>query len=130
MIKWDSKYELGIPHIDEQHQKLFQIADEAFRTLRDPFLVDKYDKVVNVIEELQEYAVYHFRAEEQYMQETRYPRFLSHKVEHDDFIKEVCNINLRAVDEDPEGYLVNILDFVVGWISNHILNSDLKIAGK
>lgn len=130
MIKWKDEYRLGIEVIDEQHAKLFEIAGEAYDIMKDYFSIDKYDHVVAIMDELKDYAVYHFETEEQYMQSIGYRKFLSHKVQHDDFVQKVASIDLRKIDENPEQYLLGILDFIVSWIDQHILGQDKLFAEK
>lgn len=130
MIKWKDDYSLGIKEIDEQHQKLFEIADRAYQILKDDFSIDKFDQVIAILEELKEYAVYHFQTEEAYMQKIGYRKFLSHKVVHDDFIKKVQETDLNKVDENPDKYLLEVLDFIMNWIDDHILGVDKAIVEK
>jgi len=124
MIKWKEEYSVGVEHIDAQHRKLFEIAGRAYDLLKDELITDKYDRIIAIIEELKEYAVYHFNAEEQYMKEIGYRKLLSHKVSHDDFIEKVNSIDFDQVDDNQNEYLLNTLDFVVNWIDRHILGQD------
>ncbi|NLB88014.1 MAG: hemerythrin family protein [Syntrophomonadaceae bacterium] len=130
MIQWKDDYSLGIEEIDKQHQRLFEIADQAYQILKDDFSIDKFDQVIAILEELKEYAVYHFKTEEEYMQKIGYRKFLSHKVIHDDFIRKVQETDLNKVDENPDKYLLEVLDFIVNWIDEHILGVDKAIVGK
>lgn len=59
MIKWSDEYLLGIDIIDEQHKELFRIAGDAYDLLKNEFYIDKYDRVVKLIEELKRYAAFH-----------------------------------------------------------------------
>jgi len=124
MIQWKDSYRLGIEEIDKQHQKLFEIANRAYDLLKNDMLVDKYDRIVSIIEELREYTIYHFGYEEKYMVSINYKKLLSHKVVHDDFIAKINEIDLDKVDESQDQYLAEILDFVVQWIEQHILGTD------
>ena len=128
MISWKEEYSVGVEFIDKQHKKLFEIADRAYELLKNDIYIDKYDKIIEIIEELKNYAVFHFNAEEAYMERIGYKRLLSHKVEHNDFIEKVKHIDLEEVDEDQDRYITDILDFIVNWISNHILKTDKKYA--
>lgn len=127
MIKWDDKFLIGVDIIDQQHKELFRIANDAYSLLKSEFYTDKYDKVVQLIEELKNYAVFHFETEENYMMEIGYKKFLSHKVVHDDFVEKVKKVNLEHMDENQDEYLTSILMFVVDWIENHILKTDKQI---
>ena len=127
MIKWKEEYRVGVALIDQQHQKLFEIANRAYNLLADEWRIDKYDDIIVILEELRDYALFHFSVEEEHMKKIGYQRFLSHKVEHDDFKKELNAVDLYKLDDDQETYLSNILSFVVTWIENHILKVDKQI---
>lgn len=130
MLKWKDEYVIGIDIIDEQHKMLFEIAQKAYELLTNDIYVDKYDRILNVIGELKDYAIYHFKCEEEYMLKIGYKRFLSQKVEHDEFIKKVNDIDFNKIDENQDAYLLSILDFIVDWTSEHILQKDKLIMQK
>jgi hemerythrin len=128
MIMWKEDYEIGIKHIDEQHEKLFEIADRAYKLLINEFSIDKYDKIIEILEELKEYTIFHFNSEEEHMLSIGYKKFFSHKVEHENFIKTINDIDLSTIDSNQDESVKNILEFVVNWIDAHILNEDKYIA--
>lgn len=130
MIKWKNDYELGVSHIDEQHKKLFEIAYNAYKLLINDFFTDKYDKIMEILEELKEYTVFHFKSEEEYMLSIGYKKFLSHKVEHENFINKINNIDLTKIDLNQDESVKEILEFIVDWIDKHILNMDKLIGVK
>lgn len=127
MIKWKEEYTIGVEHIDEQHRKLFEIAGRAYEVMRDSLSVDKYDQIMAILHELKEYTVYHFNSEEEYMQSIGYKKFLSHKVEHNDFIEKINSIDLDKIDEEQDKFILELLDFIVNWIDKHILGMDKMI---
>jgi len=127
MVKWKSDYEIGVSLIDEQHRKLFEIANSAYELLRNDFYVDKYDKIIEILGELKDYTVFHFKSEEEYMLSIGYKRFLSHKVEHENFINEINNVNLAEIDANQDESVKELLGFVVDWIDKHILDQDKLI---
>lgn len=127
LFGWKEEYSTGIPLVDEQHKKLFEIAGKTYALINDEFAVDKYDKIIELIEELKDYTVFHFKSEEEYMLSIGYRKFFSHKVEHDDFVEKINSIDYTQLDQDQDTYLRNILEFVVEWISNHILKLDKMI---
>ncbi|MFZ7104283.1 MAG: bacteriohemerythrin [Peptococcaceae bacterium] len=127
MITWKDAYKIGVEHIDEQHQELFRIAGKIYELLRDDLSIDKYDRILALIQELKDYTVFHFNSEEKYMQQAGYKKFLSHKVEHDDFIAKINDLDLEKIDFQQEQYIIDILDFVVKWIEHHILHRDKLI---
>jgi hemerythrin len=130
MIRWKDEYLIGVEKIDKQHQELFNITNRAYDLLDDEFVTDKYDKIINIIEELKQYTIFHFKEEEEYMLSIKYKRYFSQKVEHDEFVKKINDVNLRDIDVDQKKYLTDLLEFVIDWISSHILGSDKKITQK
>lgn len=127
MLKWKDDYLLGIDKIDEQHKELFRIAESAYSLLKSDYFVDKYNKIVEIIEELREYTIFHFQEEQKYMMSINYKRFFAHKIEHDDFIEKLNKVDLADVDSNQDKYIMDLLEFVVNWISEHILGTDFKI---
>lgn len=127
MIQWNDGFMIGVKDIDEQHKRLFDIANNAYQLLKNDLILDKYDQIVDIFEELKNYTVYHFAFEERYMAEIGYKKLLSHKVYHDDFIAKVNEVDFDKLDQAQEQYLIGILDFVVHWIQDHILEVDKRI---
>lgn len=124
------KYKTGIPQIDAEHEKLFEIGERAYQLLIDKFDMDKYDKIVGVIEELQGYTVYHFKHEEEYMESINYKRLFTQKMDHAGFIKKIYEVNLNKIDDNQDESIMGILTFLNEWLINHILQKDLLIAAK
>ena len=65
MYEMKDEFKTGIDFIDEQHSRLFEIADEAYNLLKNDFTIDKFDKVIDLIDELKDYTVFHFKSEEE-----------------------------------------------------------------
>lgn len=127
MIAWKDDFLVGIDEIDEQHKKLFAIANKAYELLNNDLYLDKYDRIVSIIEELKDYTVFHFTFEEEYMMKIKYKRFFTQKIQHESFMKKINEINLNEIDSDQDKSLLELLDFIINWISNHILIMDKQI---
>lgn len=128
MIIWKEEYQIGVPEIDAQHQKLFEICGRAYDLLKNEIYLDKYDKIIEILEELRNYTIYHFKSEEEYMKKIGYKRLLSQKVAHDDFVEKINNIDFKDIDEKQDAAILDILEFIIKWIENHILREDKKIS--
>jgi len=126
----EEKYKLGISHIDAEHEKLFEIGEKAYQLLINPYKVDKYDKIVAVLEELKKYTVYHFKNEETYMESINYKRLFTQKIDHSVFIEKVNDVDLTKIDENQDEAIMGILNFLNDWLINHILEKDLLISAK
>ena len=67
MYEMKPEYYTGIAQIDEEHKKLFEIADEAYELYKNEFIPDKYDHIAKILNELRDYTKIHFQHEEEYM---------------------------------------------------------------
>lgn len=124
MFKWKSEYEIGIELIDEQHKELFRIANSAYELLNNEYILDKFDKIMDLVEKLKDYCVYHFESEERYQLEIGYKKYFSHKVEHNDFIEKFKKLENDHIDRNQEKFIEGLLSFFVEWITDHILEKD------
>lgn len=127
MLKWHDKYLTGISIVDEQHKELFDIINATSELLSLPSHTDKYDEIVHILDKLYNYTVFHFNTEQDIMNTIKYPKMFSHKVEHDDFISKIAQVDLQAIDENQDAYLLEIIDFAVDWIGSHIVSRDFEI---
>ncbi|MHB8065963.1 MAG: bacteriohemerythrin [Ruminiclostridium sp.] len=130
MIEWKDDYLLGIEKIDEQHKRLFEIASEIYALMKNQLVTDKYDGIVKLISELKDYTIFHFTYEEEYMKSIGYRKYFTHKVEHEDFVEKINNVDMDKIDQDHEQYLLELMNFVVDWIAKHILETDKAYAIK
>ena len=127
------KYELtkdyltGIDEIDKEHARLFEIANECYDLVMDDEAIDRFDKIVALLEELRSYAATHFAHEEAYMERIQYERRFSERYQHLRFIQKLSEIDLDDIDENQQEYLLGILDFLARWLYGHIKVMDCRI---
>ena len=127
MYEFKEEYVTGIEQIDEEHTRLFEIADETYNLSRKEFLVDKYDQVIQILKELKEYATMHFEHEEAYMESIGYKKMFTQKVQHNAFCEKLNSWNLYDIDENSEEIVDEILNFLTNWLVSHILEHDKQI---
>lgn len=127
MYEMKDEFKIGVEMIDEEHRKLFELTNDVYILLQDKFTVDKYDKIISILNNLKEYAIYHFDSEEKYMESINYKRMFTQKIEHAKFIDTVNKLDFNHIDKDQEKYLFTILDFLTEWLTEHILKSDKLI---
>ena len=128
MYEMKDEFKTGIDFIDEQHARLFEIANEAYTLLKNDFTIDKYDKVIDLVDELKDYTVFHFNAEEEYMDSINYKRRFTQKIEHDAFIKKINEVDHKTIDSDPDKYILELLELLNQWLTGHILHNDKLIS--
>ena len=83
---WEECFELGDETIDEENQKLFIMAQEAFHQAT-PEQLDK--KIRLVVRYLYHYMKEHFRYEEALMHENEYPKLAKHLLMHRKIINQI-----------------------------------------
>ncbi|SMC21052.1 hemerythrin [Clostridium acidisoli DSM 12555] len=127
MFEMKDEFRTGIKIIDEEHEKLFEIAERVYQLLKNPFTTDKYDKIVLILEELKNYTEFHFKDEEEYMASINYTGLFTQKVQHAEFIKVFDNMDLKSIDSNQDESLMKVLDYISKWLVEHILKEDLKI---
>lgn len=119
--EWSDQLELGIPLIDEQHKRFFDLA-AGFAGNGDEV------RVMKTLVILSDYIRSHLRDEEALMKAAKYPGLEEHCRLHADFRRMLANLLGRArqmsLDEIAEEvkYLIN------GWFYQHIVTVDFEYA--
>lgn len=126
IFKWNERFCMGIEEINKQHKRLFEIGSELYELvlLRDG--EDNYDEIVRLIYDLKDYTIYHFNYEEQLMDKYGYIGMKEHKQEHNSFIDKISELEYKDIDMGQKKVMLEIIDFIANWITNHILKTDSK----
>ena len=124
------KYKTGIELVDDEHRRLFEIIKETNDLINTVYVHDKYDEIMQLLAELRQYTEIHFSDEEAFMEKIGCPELPSQKQAHAAFVEKLVDIDLNELDEiddNQQEYLAKLVDFLLGWLSNHILVADKKI---
>ncbi len=129
MYEMKPEYLTGIDFIDQEHARLFELAQETQDLLDDSVLLDKSDQIVELVSELVNYTRSHFAHEEEYQKSIQYPYITQHAAQHRQFESKLSEIDLDALSdfEQQNETVEDILDFLVDWLINHILRVDMKL---
>ncbi len=127
MYEFKEEFKTGIPQIDEEHKKLFEIADQIYELKNEEFMHDKYDNIRAILEQLREYTDTHFTHEEEYMRSIGYKNMFMQKVQHDALRQQMAEWDLDSIDENQDEAIDQMLTIVTDWLVNHILGYDKKI---
>lgn len=124
-IVWDPSFETGIAEVDAQHQHLVAIINE---------LVDAIGRapagtLKGIVSQLKDYALYHFRTEENIMEAAGYDGLVDHRDEHAQFVDQILLFDLDVILAS-EGLAWDMLHFLKGWLTNHILVVDKKFSAQ
>ncbi len=124
MFRWKDSFSCNIKTIDEQHQKLFELGGNMRELLSMNDSIDHYDEIMEILNELREYTIYHFNYEEGIMEKYDYDALEAHKQEHSAFIGKLNEISNKDIDENQKEAIMDILVFVADWIAVHIQQTD------
>lgn len=119
-LTWSNQFSVGIKEIDDQHKKLISILNDLSEARR----TEKGRKdIERILDELTQYTVYHFKAEEQYMERFNYKFKKEHKEEHDRFVAKVADF-IEGYKEERFMLTMAMMNFLMDWIKKHILGTD------
>ena len=123
IFPWNEHFNTGLPKIDQQHQKLVQLLNRVASCVA--FGSDA-ETLTTVFEDLEKYAVYHFRTEEEIWR-----RYLpndaleaDHEKAHGNFIEVI----LKLKGETGSNPTWDLLTFITRWLAAHILQSDRHLS--
>ena len=120
LFEWTDAYSVSVLRFDTEHKKLFSLINElndAMAEKRGRFVI------VRVLQELSEYARWHFRGEESAMRRSGYPELEQHIAEHRVFTSKVAEFHAEY-GENQAGIPIDVLLFLRDWLQKHILKTD------
>ena len=121
-LEWSSTYVTGIAQIDADHENLFMFVNVLHENVQKN---GPETNIAPVLTVLGEYVKMHFIREEKEMRRANYPGIVGHIEQHRAISRriqsdiELCNERRGKID------VVELLEFLKGWLSNHVLKSDM-----
>lgn len=127
-ITWNTRLETGLPALDEQHQRLFQILDGLTEQAERGRVLSPTE-VEAVVGELADYARHHFAHEIQLMLAARCDlrHIQTHVREHENFIRHVSLVR-EALDDSRNDEGAQLARYLAEWFTGHIAGLDLSMA--
>jgi len=125
---WDKNFLTGLDHVDEQHRALVDLINR-FSGLLEAGGISDPRELARVCEELTHYAKYHFSEEQMFMDELGVDsRHVAHHLrEHADFFLDLARMRAEVSAGVPEAAR-HLLEFLIHWLTAHILGSDQAMA--
>jgi hemerythrin len=122
IIKWSDEYSLGNEELDNQHKELFEIASKIHNIRPNPKAKEQIKKILY---DFSKYMLYHFKAEEEYMEKIGYPKLEEHRKIHQKFVGDVRDAlkeakGITAIKETIE-------TLTQEWLVEHITKVDVDI---
>lgn len=126
--EFTDEYLTGIDMIDREHRQLFEIIERASHLVRSWSTTDHFDEILHTLDELRKYTQNHFSDEEEYMRNIHYDGYDAQKRAHEAFISRLDELDPAEIEKNPRDYLESLVEFLLGWLIHHILQSDKKIS--
>jgi methyl-accepting chemotaxis protein len=124
LMEWTSALQVGHPGIDQQHQKLIEIANRLNAAMQAGQGREVSGTILN---ELVDYTVNHFGFEEGLMNTHGYVDRDRHLEEHRKLIQSVTEFK-RQFDAGTASVSIELMGFIRDWLVNHILKVDKALA--
>lgn len=117
---WLDEYKIGNDTVDQQHQYLFDLANQIVDPNNDPQKTH-----LNVLS-LHHYVREHFAYEEAVMKQCNFSGHDQHIKEHTQLIRKLNEIGTGIISGDigPD----YVMDFMRNWLLEHILKKDMAIS--
>ncbi|WP_224962440.1 bacteriohemerythrin [Geomonas subterranea] len=113
----------GNREIDAHHRHLV----ESFNAFLGAFRLRKQKEELGpLLDNLVDYATYHFSAEELWMMDMRYPDVAAHIEEHAAFVRRLSDIQRNFAAGRPAVSL-EVLAFLSSWLKTHMRKSDAQV---
>ena len=117
---------IGVPEIDDEHKRLFELIGEVDSALKAD--ADSVSTAMALLNEIKQYAVTHFAHEEAYMASIQDPELPRQQKEHQAFVDKVNSYRFSDINEDTAKELIlELLEYLSKWLMGHILGSDILI---
>lgn len=113
----------GVDLIDRQHFKYFSIVNSIMGSLCDK------DLKKTLFKDLNNYVIYHFKTEEDFMNKYDYDKTAQHVTQHDYFrdkIKELTRVCSKNCDFDIS-VKMKISALLIDWFVKHIQTTDKRL---
>ena len=122
LMEWRDSFSVGVTKLDDDHKRLIDLINRVDAT-------EKAGKSVQwVLEELRNYAEYHFKAEEERMKAAEYPEIEEHMREHKAFIEWLATVE-RTYNLAPDAHFhiaETVNEYLRDWLTHHILLVDMQ----
>ncbi len=121
-VAWNKSLSIGITLLDEQHKSLIRKLNDVSSAIENGL---GQREITKTLEFLSEYADFHFSAEEKHMKEHSYPGLEKQKIEHQEFMDTLSNLEQEFEEEGSTSALSDAInDFLFNWLTNHIQGLD------
>jgi len=122
-VVWDESLSVCIDVIDEHHRYLFDLVNDLINVIANKRGAKELVRVFNA---LTQYALVHFKAEEQMMVQYGYDGINRQKKQHNEFHEKLKELNAE-LHENPCTATIDIITYLQEWLVAHIRYEDAQL---
>jgi diguanylate cyclase (GGDEF)-like protein/hemerythrin-like metal-binding protein/PAS domain S-box-containing protein len=126
---WSSRFETGLREVDHQHANLVRMINSLSQLAIEG---TTREGLVSLLDELQDYAGYHFKTEEDLMQRHALNRdfIASHVHAHQSLYEQIRIVRDLTLNPDTTvpAAIGRLLPFLMKWLLFHVLGTDMRMA--
>ncbi len=121
---WSDNYKIGIPTIDAQHKRLFEIIGELQTALRTGLKSSDFERILQTLDQ---YKTRHFQLEEKYMAESAYPGLAEQQDAHQYFMKRFQELGEELAETGMTHPVVQAVQKeLTEWLKEHVTGLDME----
>jgi hemerythrin len=122
-LVFDRVLRVGIDEIDEDHSRLVDLFNLLNHSVTEG---DSPEYLAALLEELINCTAWHFSHEERLMLKHGYEGYAEHKLEHQDLINSVRQLQTDILAKGKLDASAD-LEFLERWLTGHILSDDMRL---
>ena len=126
LIVWDKKFELGIPTIDAQHERLVELCNNLYQGIirqKNSGNAAWQSALSDTLRETVDYILVHFRDEEKLLAAIGYEQINEHKQQHQEFVAKTTE-TIANFDKATFQTAFDFVKFLYEWVLRHIAYED------
>ena len=126
LIVWDKKFELGIPTIDAQHERLVELCNNLYQGIirqKNSGNAAWQSALSDTLRETVDYILVHFRDEEKLLAAIGYEQISEHKQQHQEFVAKTTE-TIANFDKATFQTAFDFVKFLYEWVLRHIAYED------
>ncbi len=123
---FDEQYLTNVKEIDEHHAKLISLLNDLLEGTK---AGQGRELAPQALQELFQYAQYHFRIEEDYLRRIKDKNIGEHRIAHGYFIEQLEGLK-HSVEAKDMMAAAKVVRFLANWLLSHILETDKVALGR
>ena len=122
-FEWIPDYSVNVKLIDDQHKYFISLLNEAYG-----FVAEKRssEDILNILGKIHDYAVLHFKTEEEYFDKFDFAGTAEHKAAHKGLLSQLDKLIAKKDSTDVYTFGAELLDFLEDWLVHHLDYMDKK----